>query len=201
MGKRDFGTVRRLASGRWQARYPDATGQRRTAPTTFTTRAEAAAYLAAAQTDALRGFPMPTAVAAPAPTAVTGPRFDEFARTWLSQRADLRPRTLELYDGLLTRHLLPQLGDRPVTAITTAVVREWYAERLGSGLGRSTVAKSYRLLKSIHNTALVDELIVRNPCVIRGAGAEKTPERVPPTLERRWRSRTPSHRAGGCSCS
>lgn len=43
MGKRDFGTVRRLASGRWQARYPDATGQRRTAPTTFTTRAEAAA--------------------------------------------------------------------------------------------------------------------------------------------------------------
>lgn len=183
MGKRDFGTVRRLASGRWQARYPDATGQRGTAPTTFTTRAEAAAYLAAAQTDALRGIPMPTAVAAPVPTAVTGPRFDEFARTWLSQRADLRPRTLELYDGLLTRHLLPQLGDRPVTAITTAVVREWYAERLGSGLGRSTVAKSYRLLKSILNTALVDELIVRNPCVIRGAGAEKTPERVPPTLE------------------
>ena len=94
MGKRDFGTVRRLASGRWQARYPDATGQRRTAPTTFTTRAEAAAYLAAAQTDALRGFPMPMAVAAPVPTVATGPRFDEFARTWLSQRADVRPRTL-----------------------------------------------------------------------------------------------------------
>jgi integrase len=183
MGKRDFGTVRRLASGRWQARYPDATGQRRTAPTTFTTRAEAAAFLAAAQTDALRGTLAPAATPAPVPAPAAGPLFDEFARAWLAQRADLRPRTVELYNGLLARHLLPQLGHRPVAAITTAVVREWYAERLGSGAGRSTVAKSYRLLKSILNTALVDELILRNPCVIRGAGAEKTPERVPPTLE------------------
>lgn len=189
MGKRDYGTVRRLASGRWQARYQDRAGRRCTAPTTFTTRAEAAAWLAGAQTDALRGTTTPVVTASPvrrpaAPlTAATCPRFEEYARTWLGQRADLRPRTIELYDGLLTRHLIPSLGAQPVDQITTSIVRTWYADLLSSGLGRSTVAKSYRLLKSILNTALVDELILRNPCVIRGAGAERTPERVPPTLD------------------
>jgi hypothetical protein len=80
MGKRDFGTVRRLTSGRWQARYQDAAGRRCTAPTTFTTRAEAAAWLACAQTDALRGSTSPVTapparrVAAP-PAA--GPRFED----------------------------------------------------------------------------------------------------------------------------
>ena len=59
------------------------------------------------------------------------------------------------------------------------------------------MAKAYRLLKTILNTAVADEVIARNPCVLRGAGAERTPERVPPTLveahtlaeaiEPRWR--------------
>ena len=49
-------------------------------------------------------------------------------------------------------------------------------------LGASTVAKAYRLLKAILNTAVPDELLVRNPCMLRGAASERTPERRPPTL-------------------
>jgi len=48
--------------------------------------------------------------------------------------------------------------------------------------GPSTVAKAYRLLKTILSTAVADELLVRNPCVPRGAASERTPERRPPTL-------------------
>ena len=62
------------------------------------------------------------------------------------------------------------------------MVRRWHAGRLQSGLGPSTVAKSYRLLKTILNTAVADEVLPRNPCLLRGAGSERTPERVPPTL-------------------
>lgn len=40
-----------------------------------------------------------------------------------------------------------------------------------------TLAKAYRLLKAILNTAVDDGLIRRNPCRIRGAGQEKSPER------------------------
>jgi len=45
-GRRAFGSVRQLASGRWQARYLDAAGMRHTAPRTFPTKVEATRYLA-----------------------------------------------------------------------------------------------------------------------------------------------------------
>jgi hypothetical protein len=44
------------------------------------------------------------------------------------------------------------------------------------------VAKAYRLLKAIMTTAVHDQLIRRNPCRIRGAGEEKSPERPVLTL-------------------
>ena len=40
-----------------------------------------------------------------------------------------------------------------------------------------TAAKAYRLLKAIFNTAVDDGPIRRNPCRIKGAGQEKSPER------------------------
>ncbi len=40
-----------------------------------------------------------------------------------------------------------------------------------------TVAKAYRLLKAVFNTAVDDGLIRRNPCRIKGAGQERSPER------------------------
>jgi len=93
------------------------------------------------------------------------------ARRWLAQRADLRPRTAELYEGLLVRHLLPHLATVPLARLTPAMVRKWHAGRQQSGLGPSTVAKSYRLLKTILNTAVADEVLRRNPCLLRGAGS------------------------------
>jgi integrase len=56
-------------------------------------------------------------------------------------------------------------------------VRAWRKELLDSGVGATTVAKCYRLLRSVLATAVDDELIRRNPCRIKGAGAEKTSER------------------------
>jgi integrase len=40
-----------------------------------------------------------------------------------------------------------------------------------------TTAKAYRLLRAIMNTAVDDGLIRRNPCRIKGAGTEESPER------------------------
>lgn len=61
-------------------------------------------------------------------------------------------------------------------------MREWRAERLTS-TGATTVAKSYRLLKAVLETAADDELIRRNPCRIRGAGTESATEREIVTVE------------------
>ena len=45
------------------------------------------------------------------------------------------------------------------------------------------MAKAYRLLKAILQTAVDDELIRRNPCRIKGAGNERSPERPTVTIE------------------
>jgi integrase len=55
-------------------------------------------------------------------------------------------------------------------------VRSWFAA-VSLSDGRDQAAKSYRLLRAILNTAVDDDRIGRNPCRIKGAGAEQTDER------------------------
>ncbi len=55
MSRRQFGRVRQLPSGRWQARYAVEDGELRTAPCTFPTKGDAARYLATIETDLARG--------------------------------------------------------------------------------------------------------------------------------------------------
>ncbi len=107
----------------------------------------------------------------------------DYAWQWLDQKVNLRPRTWEQYELNLRRHVLPQLGDLELSAITTAQVRAWRAgllrnERLSPG----TVTKAYRLLHGMLATAVEDELVVRNPCVVRGASAERSAERPIATI-------------------
>jgi integrase len=49
--------------------------------------------------------------------------------------------------------------------------------RLDSGASAATVAKTYRLLKAIMGTAVGDGIVQRNPCRVRGAGQDRSPER------------------------
>ena len=49
-------------------------------------------------------------------------------------------------------------------------VRRWRKNLLDAQVSVVTVAKAYRLLKAIFNTAVDDGLIRRNPCRIKGAG-------------------------------
>ena len=68
--------------------------------------------------------------------------------------------------------------------LTTARVRSWHFDLLAAERpGAPTVAKCYRLLRAILSTAVEDELIVKNPCVLKGAGVERSPERPVATVE------------------
>jgi len=55
--RRDFGALRQLPSGRWQASYLALDGLRRTAPSTFNTRADANAWLTVNQSEMLSPDP------------------------------------------------------------------------------------------------------------------------------------------------
>jgi integrase len=179
--RRRFGRLRRLPSGRWQARYPLLDGQLVTAPRTFATKTEADRYLAAVETDLQRGD-------------VQDPRTGSeqlrpYAERWVGTRRvrgkPLAPRTVALYEWQLQRHILPTLGRRQLRDLDPAAVRGWY-ERLAdptTGPGAITAAKCYRLLRAILNTAVRDGELRSNPCVLVGAGDEHSAPRPAVALD------------------
>ncbi|HEV2371912.1 MAG TPA: site-specific integrase [Streptosporangiaceae bacterium] len=67
--------------------------------------------------------------------------------------------------------------------IREAHVRRWRKDLLDAGTSASSTAKTYRLLKAIMTTAADDGLIRRNPCRIKGAGLDHSPERAVLTLK------------------
>ncbi|WP_228010894.1 tyrosine-type recombinase/integrase [Nonomuraea phyllanthi] len=169
-GHRRFGNIRKRESGRFQIRYPGPDGRLRTGPTTYATRTEAdraltiieAQMIAGDWTDPDRG------------KVLVG----DYARAWIKERPGLRPKTIENYTWLLERHIMPTLGGVQVGKLTTQMIRAWRSERLEHGVSVSTVAKAYRFLRAVLMTAAEeDKLISRNPCRIKGADNEHTPER------------------------
>jgi hypothetical protein len=101
----------------------------------------------------------------------------DYAATWINERPGLRPKTVQLYRYLLRCHLAPGFAAQSVGGITEADVRRWRADLLAADTSPVTVAKAYRLLKSIMATAADDGLTRRNPCRVKGAGTEKSAER------------------------
>ncbi|KOV55868.1 integrase [Streptomyces sp. AS58] len=171
--RRQFGRVRKLPSGRYQARYRGPDGLDRPAPETFRTKREADDWLADRQSELRQGdWRDPDSGKVP---------FGGYAAAWVRERP-LAPRTAELYASLLRLHLAPSFGATAVADITPAAVRTWRRARLDAGVGPSTVAKAYALLRTILGTAVEDELIRRNPCQIKNGGAVVTPERPTATI-------------------
>jgi integrase len=172
--RRYFGNIRRRDSGQYQARYRAPDGRLLSAPQTFARKSDAVRWLMLKEAEIHRGDWID-----PDHADVT---FGNYAEQWLRDRV-LKVRTVELYQGLLRNHLLPALGGVQLSHIDEAAVRRWRKERLDSGpkgerpFGPVTVAKAYRLLHAIFETATDDKIIRRNPCRIDGAGKEESPER------------------------
>ncbi len=170
--ERQFGTIRKRKNGLFQALYFDLAGKRHTAGM-FKTKTAARAALNAIQTDLLRGsWRDPTAGEI---------KFSIYAESWMNWKAtDAAPRTLDQYRSLLRCHLLPAFGTAAIRRITTPMVRDWNAALAKEKAGTARCA--YRLLRAILNAALEDGLVPANPCKVKGAGSDRSPERVPPTV-------------------
>ncbi|MFE2975503.1 tyrosine-type recombinase/integrase [Streptomyces sp. NPDC059258] len=166
--RRRFGAVRQYRSGRWTASYRGPDGQEFRAPETFETKKDAEVWLSQVEADLTRGNWQDQDAGAV--------NFKEYALQWVDERG-LSATTDELYRRLLRLHVLPTFEDLDLDEITAPRVRTWRTERLSSTGAATTVAKSYRLLKAIMETAVDDELIRRNPCRIKGAGKESSAER------------------------
>ncbi|MGW0434669.1 tyrosine-type recombinase/integrase [Micromonospora sp. NPDC003197] len=174
-GHRRFGSIRKLPSGRYQARYPGPDGQMRSAPETFARKSEADRYLTLVEAQMVRREWID-----PDRAKV---QLGDYARRWIDQRPNLRPRTVHLYGWLLDKHVIPYLGGVELGRLDTPMVRDWRAKLLGNGVSVSMAAKAYRLLRAVLMTAVKeDEILIKNPCRIPGADQEKSAERPVLTL-------------------
>lgn len=152
MGRRQFGAVRRLPSGRYQARLPDGTP----APTTFTTKADAARWLAMAETDLQRGT---FVLGPPEPDLTVG----EWLERWHTQHSlHKRPGTLARDRSAIRAHIEPALGATPLSDLRPQDVQRFVAG-LAQTLGAGTTQSVYAVLRSALRTAADLELIERAP--------------------------------------
>lgn len=155
--REDWGTIRERSSGRFQASYPHE-GTRHYAPMTFSTRADARAWLSSQRLDIERGTWK-------SPKATKIETFGEYAQRWLTQRLSskgepLRPKTRQEYERQLAKGLAIFAGDR-LTDITTTRVLSWHTDRMKAG--KTAAAAEARLLRAILNTAVADGIIATAP--------------------------------------
>jgi Phage integrase, N-terminal SAM-like domain len=127
-GKRRFGRVRELPSGRWQARTKDRMG-----PTallrTFDSKTSAERWLTLTEAEIIQGDWID-----PDAGRVL---FGNYARDWIEERPNLRPKTIQLYRYLLRSHLGPAFNARALADIREPDVRRWRKNLLDGQSARS----------------------------------------------------------------
>jgi integrase len=174
--RRSFGYIRKLPSGRIQASYVGPDLVRHSAPFTFDTRLDAEAWLLGERRIVASGNWIAPKQRRDAMEALLPPTLADYSAGWLESRT-LRPRTRHHYRQMLDRQLRDLLRLR-LTMITPTTVRSWY-----TALGPGTPvlrAQAYALLRTILNSAVAEQLITSNPCVLRGAGSAKTSHKPRP---------------------
>ena len=157
--------MRKLASGRWQARFRGADGVMRPASQTFDTKLDATMWLTSQGRDLDAGTWHP-----PGQKLQTG-TLGAYAGSWMQTR-QLKPSTHALYRQLLDQLILPNLADVRLDRLTPTSVRNWHASMDPTRPTRR--AHAYSLLRAIYSTAVADDLVKANPCRVRGAGAAKS---------------------------
>ncbi|WP_276824306.1 tyrosine-type recombinase/integrase [Mycolicibacterium mageritense] len=184
-GARDFGSVRKLPSGRFQARYRDPEGERRNAPVTFTTKKAASAWLADTQSDIERGrWKSPEQIAAEEAAAATE-RADtltiaQLGDVWLESIASENHRYTSA--GRLRRFIIPELGDIPVTELTRERCEQWHRamETTLCPNAPTQRVRTYAALHAMLKLAVHQDLIPVSPLRIKGLLTDR-PVREPQT--------------------
>ena len=151
-GQRSFGSVRRLDSGRFQARYIGKGGE--THPKTFDTKAEADAHLAEAQTDLARG-------------TWRDPRdgrtlLKDYVERWLSTDLAKAPTTKARDAVVLGKHVLPTLGTWSLADIEPMDVQD-VIQAMASKLAPKTVRTNAGVLQAVLSSAVREGFLYNSP--------------------------------------
>lgn len=164
------GSVHRLQNGRWRAQltigFDQKTGKQLRRYKTANTQRQARQEL---ENLRQRHAHMPLS-AAPQTLEV-------FAQAWFRTKiSQVRPRTLESYEGVLKRHVLPSLGRVKLQDVKAYEIQQ-LLDNVAEHVGRRTANYARTVLKSMLNQAVKWDLIVKNP--VDGTSATADHPRAP----------------------
>lgn len=145
------GTIRKREDGRWEARLSLDDGRRKS----FygKTRQEVQRKLAQAQRDLEGGLP------------VVGERqtLGQYLSTWFaSSKHRLKQSSYRRYRTNLRFHILPALGNVPLSKLTAQRLQAFYTAKFDAGLSASTVANIHTVVHSALKEAVHLGLVQRN---------------------------------------
>lgn len=170
--KRPFGALRRLPSGRWQARYRHPqTGERLAAPITFERKSDATRWLSTVEADIARGKWIDSSGGRRITVA-------SWSQTWLGADPNKRTSTVAR-DRQALAHFLPHLGEKPLNAVSPADVQGIVA-RLVASQAPATVRRNVASFTSLMNAAVEADLIARSP--VRGLKLPRVQAKEHPRL-------------------
>ena len=101
----------------------------------------------------------------------------------MTDRLDLRATTGSLYRILLDKWLFPHVGHTSIGAMTPEFWKRWHVKVRTANPKSLQPGKAYKLAHTILNSAVADRRLAINPCVVKGAAVEKSPERPVATIQ------------------
>jgi integrase len=102
-------------------------------------------------------------------------------------RGRVAARTFDSYTHLLEKHVLPVIGEKRLTALTTRDVQGVYAGMLSSGLSARTVRYAHAVLRNALAQAVKWRLLRYNPAIDVDLPRERRAEREALTSDERAR--------------
>lgn len=183
--RRGLGSIRKLPSGRYQVRFTDPQGIRRTARTTFHTKAAAEFQLTTIRGEIESGtwhIDHTPQAGDLDPKTLT---LRDLAAHWRSQQVSskglpLSPNTLNEYQRLIER-VLAAFADQPIRQITRQHIEQWRAPEIKRAPNQAV--KAYKHLKTLMTWAHKRSWIATNPCDIERGSAYTPTEPPAPTKE------------------
>jgi len=161
--QRPFGTVRKLPSGRFQARWTGPDGFTHTGPETYPTRDAAKDWLAGERTARARDEWIDD--------RISGVAFSSVAQTWADRRAGggYRVGTWTRDVEYLDRYVLPRWADTSLSGIEADEIEDWYIELAARGglegapLAATTVKMIAQIFRNVLGAAVRAKRLFANP--------------------------------------
>ncbi|HTW07994.1 MAG TPA: tyrosine-type recombinase/integrase [Acidimicrobiales bacterium] len=152
--RRDFGSVEKLPSGHYRA-YFRRDGRRHVAPQTYTTVADARAWLRANAGDLAKGT-----WTTPAMGRLS---VAQLAERWLASNPNKRENSHARDQSILVHYILPIIGPNKISRVTRATCQELVDGWSAAGLSASTVRRQAATLRALFSYAVRSDLLPRSP--------------------------------------